>query len=118
MQDAYLESEISKDGLTRVFTHISVRRRLDSPAKAPSELIRQATDADPRIASLRREVDMSYKRLKVNYRLIKLVPEKEKQGYNKLKNQLKSEQKSLENIVYNAYSKVRELQVYNEIMKI
>jgi len=117
VQDAYLESEISEDGLTRVFTHMSVRRRLDDSVKAPRELLRQVTDADPRIASLRREVDMSHKRLKANYRLIKLAPEKEKQGHNKLKNRLKSEQKSLEDAVHDAYRKDRELQAYNEMMK-
>ena len=100
-----------------MFTHMSVRRRLDGPAKALLELVRQLTDADPRVANLRREVNMSHKRLKAKYRFIKSAPEKEKQEHDKLKKQLKNKQKSLAETFHDAYRKDCELQAYSEMMK-
>ena len=92
-----------------MFTYISVRRRLDSPTKAPLELVRQLTDTDPRVTNLQREVNISHKQIKAKYRFIKRVLEKERQEHNKLKKQLKNKQRSLENTVHNTYRKDCEL---------
>ncbi|RFU28318.1 hypothetical protein B7463_g8023, partial [Scytalidium lignicola] len=117
VQDAYLNGEITEDRLTQAFTHMSVRRHLVSHSKAPSDLVDQVMDADPKIANLRQQVDTNNTQLKAKYKFINHAPEKEMQEHNKLKNQLKNEKKSLEEAIHDAYDKDYEHCAYSKMMK-
>ena len=52
VQDAYLNSEISEDGLSRAFTHISVRCNPGAP-KVHENMMKQLLAAAPDIVELR-----------------------------------------------------------------
>ena len=54
MQDAFLESNISDDGLTQAFTHISIQCNPGAPKEVPEEVIKSLFTADPDIADLKR----------------------------------------------------------------
>jgi hypothetical protein len=52
VQDAFLESDISDDGLTRAFTYMRIRRNPGAPDTVPTELMDQLLAAEPDIAEL------------------------------------------------------------------
>lgn len=117
VQDAYLESEVTEDGLTRAFTHMSIRSHPDAPTKAPSELVRQLVDADPGVASLQQECDQKHRQIKGTYRFIKHAPKAVRQEYSELKKRLKNEKKSIEDELHVEYRKDYDFRAHNEMMK-
>jgi hypothetical protein len=64
VQDAYLESDISNDGLTRAFIHMSIRCNPSAPKEVPKEVIDQLIAADPEIACLERQFKESHTSIK------------------------------------------------------
>ena len=52
-QDAFLERDVSNDGLTRAFTHMSIRCNPGIPKAVPAVVLR-ALPPDPNIADLER----------------------------------------------------------------
>jgi hypothetical protein len=52
-QDAFLERDVSDDGLTRAFAHISIRRNPSVPKHVPKTVL-SALPLDPNIADLER----------------------------------------------------------------
>lgn len=83
-QDAYLESDVSEDGLTRAFAHMSLRCHPGAPSGVPSELLHQLLTADPEIASLEREFNELHDQTKATYRFINREPEKERKEHEHL----------------------------------
>jgi hypothetical protein len=61
-QDAYLEEDIINDGLTRAFTHMSIRYNPSAPKEVPPELMERLLAADPEIAVLERQFKESHTR--------------------------------------------------------
>jgi hypothetical protein len=59
VQDAYLNGEISKDGLTRAFTHMSIRYNPGAPKEVPPEVMKQLLAAAPDIVELEQQVEES-----------------------------------------------------------
>ncbi|KAH8800214.1 hypothetical protein F5884DRAFT_838162 [Xylogone sp. PMI_703] len=55
VQDAFLESEITNDGLTRAFTHMSIRCNPSAPEGVPRESIERIFATDPDIVNLERQ---------------------------------------------------------------
>lgn len=64
VQDAFLESEISDDGLTRAFTHMSIRCNPGAPKEVPGEVMKPLLAADHDIAVLERRVKELYTKIK------------------------------------------------------
>ena len=64
VQDAFLESDISDDGLTWAFTHISLRYNLGALKDVPSEIIKLLLAADPDIVDLKRRFNKLYTEIK------------------------------------------------------
>lgn len=54
VQDTFLNSEISEDGLTRAFTDMSMRCNPGAPREVPQEMMKQLQAADPNIVELDR----------------------------------------------------------------
>jgi hypothetical protein len=117
VQDAFLESDISDDGLTRAFTHMSIRCNPGAPQEVPSEVIKSIFAADPDIMDLERRFKASHIKLKWEYRLIKLAPEKKRKEHDDLRKQLTNAKKSLRTDIEDAYRKDYFFQIHNEIMK-
>ena len=95
MQDAFLESDISDDRLTRAFTHISIRCNLGALKDVPKEVIKPLFAADPDIVDLERRFKELYTEIKWEYKFIKQAPKKVGNGYKDLCKQLKNAKKSL-----------------------
>lgn len=55
IQDAFLKSNISNDGLTRAFIYISIRYNPGAPNGVPEEVMSSFYAADPDIVSLERQ---------------------------------------------------------------
>jgi hypothetical protein len=55
VQDAYLESDITDDGLNRAFTHMSIRYIPSAPKEVPREVMERGVAADPEIAAFERQ---------------------------------------------------------------
>src|SRR5258706_7686605 len=68
VQDAFLESDISDDGLTRAFTHMSIRCNPGAPKEVPKEVMDPLIAADPDIADLERRFKESYTQIKWEYK--------------------------------------------------
>jgi len=116
-QDAYLEKDVTEDGLTRSFAHMSLRCHPDAPSGAPPEVVRRLVDADAEIVILQRQFDELHNRLRADYKFIKRAPKGEKQEHDELGKKLKSEKKSLEDELHKAYRKDYFFRVHNEMMK-
>lgn len=52
VQDTFLESDISDDGLTRAFTYMSIPYNLGAPIEVPTELMNQLLAKDLDIVDL------------------------------------------------------------------
>jgi hypothetical protein len=63
MQDAFLESDISDNGLTLAFTHMSIRCTLGAPKEVPKEVMEPLLAADPGIVGLERQFMALYTEL-------------------------------------------------------
>ncbi len=84
VQDAFLESDISDDGLTRAFTHVSIRCNPGAPKEVSEEVMKPLLAADPDIADLERRVKQSFTKIKWEYKFIKQVPKKIKKEHKDL----------------------------------
>jgi hypothetical protein len=60
VQDAFLESDVSDDGLTRAFTHMIIRRNPGAPKEVPNEVMERLFAADPDIVDLERRFKTIY----------------------------------------------------------
>jgi hypothetical protein len=88
VQDAFLESNISDDGLTRAFTYISIQYNSGAP--------------DPEIVDLERQLRESHHQIKFKYRFIKRAPKNVGDKYERLRKQLKNTNKRLEDEIESA----------------
>ena len=117
MQDAFLESDISDDGLTRAFTHMSIRCNPGAPKEVPEEVMKPLFAADPDIVDLERRFKELHTEMKWEYKFIKQAPKKVRKEYEDLRKQLKNAKKSLEDEIKDAYRKDYFFQIHNEMMK-
>ena len=114
VQDAFLESDVSEDGLTRAFAHMSLRCH---PGGVPSELLGQLLAADPEIASLQREFKVLHDQIKTTYGFINRAPEEKRLEHKHIQQQLKNARKSLTDELDAAYRRDYFFRVHNEMMK-
>jgi hypothetical protein len=80
-RDAYLEEDISDDGLTRAFTHMSIRCNPGAPKEVPAKVMKPLFAADPDIVDLERRVKELHTEIKWEYRFIKRPPKKVAKEY-------------------------------------
>lgn len=117
VQDAYLNGEISEDGLTRAFTHMSIRCNPGAPKEVPREVMKQLLAAAPDIVKLDRQVNESFHRLRQEYGCINRAPAQEQNGHKELRNRAKNARKGFKSEMDNAYRKDYFYRVHNEMMK-
>lgn len=116
-QDAYLEEDISEDGLTRAFAHMSLRCHPGAPSGVPPELLRPLLAADPHIGSLEREFNELHDQIKATYRFINRAPEEKRQEHKHLQQRLKNAKKSLTDELNVAHRRDYFFRVHNVMMK-
>ncbi|KAJ6436177.1 ribosomal protein s17 [Purpureocillium lavendulum] len=92
-QDAFLERDPSADGLTRAFTHMSIRCNPEVPKEVPkSEL--DNLEPDPDVVELTNQVKRMAIQIRQEYGFIKNAPKAAKQEYEQLRRDLKSADKA------------------------
>lgn len=118
VQDAFLESDISDDGLTRAFTHMSIRCNPGAPRDVPKEVMDPLLAADPDIVDLEHRVKGLYTKIKWEYKFIKRAPKKIREEYKDLSKQLTNATKSLKDEIKKAYRNDYFFRIHNEMMKL
>src|SRR5271163_3228842 len=73
-QDAFLEEDISDDGLTRAFTHIWIKCILGAPVEVPSEVLNELPH-DPEIAENERRHKELHHIIRSRYGYINQAPD-------------------------------------------
>jgi len=117
VQDAFLESDISDDGLTRAFTHMSIRCNPGAPKEVPSEVMDPLLATDLDIVDLVRRSKALYTEIKWEHKFIKRAAEKKRKELDDLRKQLTNTKKSLRTEIEDAYRKDYFFQIHNEMMK-
>jgi hypothetical protein len=117
VQDAFLESNISDDGLTRAFTHMSIRCNPGAPVPVSEEFMQQFYAQDPDIVDLERQTRDLKDKIKWEHRFIKQAPEEDRVGYQDLQKQFTSAKKSLKREIDDAKRKDYFFSIHNEMMK-
>lgn len=117
VQDAFLESDISDDGLTRAFTHMSIRCNPGAPKEVPREVMEPLLAVDPDIVNLELRFKKLYIEIKWEYKFIKRAPKKIGKQYEDLRRQLTNAKKSLKDEIKDAYRKDYFFRIHNEMMK-
>ena len=117
VQDAFLESDISDDGLTRAFTHMSLRCNPGAPKEVPKELMDQLLAVEPDIADLDQQFRVSRTRLRWEYGTIKRAPKQKQKEHEELGKQLRNAMKSFRTEIEYANKKDYFYRIHNEMMK-
>jgi hypothetical protein len=116
VQDAFLESDISDDGLTRVFTHMSLRCNQGAP-EVSKELMDQLLAMEPEIVQLDRQFKESRIRLRREYGAIKQAPMQVQKVHKELGNQLRNATKSFRTEIEGTNRKDYLYRIHNERIK-
>jgi hypothetical protein len=81
VQDAFLESDITDDGLTRAFTLMSIRCNPGVPKDVPLEIMDRSLAADPDVVERGRELQTLQVQIKQKYKFIKRAPKKTRETF-------------------------------------
>ena len=95
VQDAYLENDVSDDGLTRAFTHMSIRCHPGAPQRVPKSILERLLMADTEIRRLEQNCRDSFTRIRSKYRTIAEAPKKVKKEHQNLGQELNNARKCL-----------------------
>ncbi|PQE10708.1 hypothetical protein CJF30_00011443 [Rutstroemia sp. NJR-2017a BBW] len=117
VQDSFLESEISDDGLTRAFTHMSIRCNPGVPKEVPTEMMNSLLAADPDVVNLERQFKKLYAQIKGDYKFIRCAPKTIRMQYEDLRKNLMNAKKSLKDEIEKEFRKDYFFRVHNEMMK-
>jgi hypothetical protein len=117
VQDAFLESEISDDGLTRAFTHMSIRCNPGVPKEVPAEMMKSLLTADTDVVGLERQFKQLYARIKGDYKFIRCAPKAIRKQYEDVRKSLTNTKKSLKDEIEKEFRKDYFFRVHNEMMK-
>ena len=112
-QDAYLERDPSADGLTRAFTHMSIRCNPEIAQEIPrAELAK--LPLDPEVEDLRKRVRILGIELRQKYRFIKSAPKQERETYSQLGNELRAADKAFKDDMTKVYQESCRRRMHNE----
>jgi hypothetical protein len=91
VQDTFLESDISDDGLTRAFTHMSIRCNPGAPKEVPNEVMERLFAAHPDIVDLEQRFKALSTEIEWEYKFIKRPPGEKRKEHEDLRKQRRSE---------------------------
>jgi hypothetical protein len=112
-QDAFLERDPSADGLTKAFTHMSVRCNPDVPREIPKAVL-EKLPPDPKIPALRGRVTQMSAQIKSKHRFICTAPENVRRSYRKLQRELKKAEKALKDDMTTVFQDACRRRLHNE----
>ncbi|PQK10238.1 hypothetical protein BB8028_0002g05620 [Beauveria bassiana] len=112
-QDAYLERDPSADGLTKAFSHMSIRCNPEVPRSIPkAELAKLPPDPD--VVELTREVKHTAIQLRQQYKFIKSAPADVYEKYKSLRCDLRKAEKAFNVDMTKAYQEAYRRRMHNE----
>lgn len=112
VQDAYLERDPSADGLTRVFTHMSIRCNPEVPKAIPkSEL--ETLEKDPDVIELSRRVRLMSISMRQQYKFIRLSPKVVLKEYRQLRQDLRNSEKRFRDEMTEVYQEACRCRIHN-----
>ncbi|KAG9244928.1 hypothetical protein BJ878DRAFT_575317 [Calycina marina] len=117
VQDAFLDSNVSDDGLTRAFTHMSIRCNPGAPDHVSEKFMQQFYAQDPDTVDLHRQTRDSKAKIKSEHKFSKQASKKDQIGYQDLHKQLASAKKSLKKEIDDAKRTDCFFSIHNEMMK-
>ena len=117
MQNAFLKSNISDDGLTWAFTHISICCNSDASKEVLNEVMGPLLTVDSDVVKLKQQFKTLHIMLKCKFKFIKQILKKKLIEYKNLCKQLTNAKRSLKADINNTYCKDYFFQVYNKMMK-
>ncbi|KAG4027417.1 hypothetical protein MFRU_030g00530 [Monilinia fructicola] len=117
VQDAFLESEISDDGLTRAFTYMSIRCNPGVPKAVPAQMMSSLLAADPNIVDLEKSFKEIHTKIKWEHKFIKCAPEILRKQHELLRKELINAKKSLKDEIEKEFRKDYFFRVHNEMME-
>jgi hypothetical protein len=115
-QDAFLERDVSDDGLTRAFAHMSIRCNPGIPKVVPDAVL-QALPPDPDIVALESRQAAMFQQLRYRYKFVKRAPPAPLQEYQELGRQLANARKSLREEIAREFKRDYIYRSHNEQMK-
>ena len=112
-QDAYLERDPSADGLTRAFTHMSIRCNPEVPKEIPKAEL-DKLPPDPDVTELERQVRQMAIGLRREYGFIKYAPTREEKVYKQLCLDLRNTKKAFRDDMTKAFQEAYRRRIHNE----
>lgn len=112
-QDAYLERDPSADGLTRAFTHMSIRCNPEIPKEIPKAVL-NSLPQDPGVIDLATRVRQMALSMREQYGFIKSAPKATREEYEKLRRDLKKNEKAFRIDMTKAYREAYRRRIHNE----
>lgn len=112
-QDAYLERDPSADGLTRAFTHMSIRCNPDVPKEIPKAEM-DKLPPDPDVVDLTMQVKHMAIQIRQGHGFIKHAPKEVKENYQQLRRDLKNAEKAFRDDMTKEYQDACRRRMHNE----
>lgn len=112
-QDAYLERDPSADGLTKAFSHMSIRCNPEVPRDIPKAELAKLPP-DPEVEQLTREVKQTASQLRQQYGFIKSAPKLARTKYLQIRSDLRNTEKAFRDDMTKAYQEAYRRRMYNE----
>jgi hypothetical protein len=112
-QDAFLERDPSADGLTRAFTHMSIRCDGEVPREIPKKEL-DRLPLDPEVVELTKLVKQTAIQLRQRYGFIKSAPEEVLEEYKQRRRDLRNAEKAFKDYMTRAYQEAFRRRMHNE----
>lgn len=111
-QDAFLERDPSADGLTKAFTHMSIRCNPEVPKEIPKAEL-DKLPPDPEIVDLTRRVQQLSMQIKYEHRFMNAAPEQVQRDYKQLQRELKNAEKAFRDDMTKVYQEACRRRIHN-----
>ncbi|KAM3562091.1 hypothetical protein MY1884_001997 [Beauveria asiatica] len=112
-QDAYLERDPSADGLTKAFSHMSIRCNPEVPRTIPKAEL-AGLPPDPEVVQMSREVKETAIKLRQQYGLIKSAPADVQDEYKRRRCDLRNAEKAFKEDMTKEYQEAYRRRMHNE----
>ncbi|KID73434.1 FluG domain-containing protein, partial [Metarhizium brunneum ARSEF 3297] len=112
-QDAFLERDPSADGLTRAFTHMSIRCNPEVPKEIPKAEL-DKLPPDPEVVSLAKHIRQRALCMRQEYGFIKSAPKVVREEYQQLRRDLKNAEKAFRADMTKVYQEACRRRIHNE----
>ncbi|KJZ69082.1 hypothetical protein HIM_11532 [Hirsutella minnesotensis 3608] len=115
-QDAYLERDPSADGLTRAFTHMSIRCNPEVPKEIPKSEM-DTLEPDPDVVDLMMQVKRMAIQIRQEHGFIKQAPKDVKETYHQLRRDLRNAEKAFRDDMTKVYQEAYRRRMHNEVLE-